>query len=777
MGRDHHDELHAMTSDPLDHWLQVRLETNQFSVQPGKAVTVPVDLVNQGTEIDHLEFSLRGLPPEWIGAPMPIVMLPPGEPRQVTLVLQPPPYPTVRAGFYPFLLRIVSLRMPAHSLEVDLILTVAAASTPPPVAAYLALNQFTLRAGQSLSFPLVVANLGTLEDDFKLSIHGIPTTWVSADRTQVRLLPGEQTEIQLTLAPPHESESQAGTHAFTLRMRGKRDPALNATLACTLNIRPFYAYSLSLLTAFIPEGETGVVQVHNQGNSEDVYTLCFHSPQEKLEFLVTTPPVDPGKEHEASSDRAHLGPWGVTIPDGRVHIQGDNAGVYKGLLLHIPWGQKLEIQFVPKALKPPVLQTAREEFSIEVESTHRVRQQVQGEAAVPAQVYSHLTHLLLALFLISFTAAFLLLGNYVLTMELPTIPPTWTASPTPTGPTPTPVFTRTATPTATSPFTLTPTVPPPTSTPTFTLTPTGTLTGAPAPTRTATPLPPTATSTRPPSTGPTATSIPVFPLQDKGRIAFETSIGNNPQLFAYDTFKRVMVSVYQSAGVDTQPAWAPDGKRIAFASNPTGQYDIYILNLENNQLTQLTNHAADDLFPAWSPDGRQIAFTSSRDGNQEIYAAALDGSPARNLTQNPANDTQPDWFVDQRILFTSDRDKNREIYMMNADGSGQTNLTRNPANDYDPVGARDLSAIAFTTDRDGNLEIYLMDLEGRSQINLTQYPAQDESPVWSPDGQWVAFASNRDGNWEVFAIRRDRSVLYNVTSFPTDEKYPSWTYP
>jgi hypothetical protein len=40
MGRDHHDELHAMTSDPLDHWLQVRLETNQFSVQPGKAVTV-----------------------------------------------------------------------------------------------------------------------------------------------------------------------------------------------------------------------------------------------------------------------------------------------------------------------------------------------------------------------------------------------------------------------------------------------------------------------------------------------------------------------------------------------------------------------------------------------------------------------------------------------------------------------------------------------------------------------------------------------------------------
>lgn len=778
MGRKH-DEQPVMTNDPLSNWLQVRLETNQFSVQPGKAVTIPVNLLNQGAEIDHLEFSLRGLPPDWLGAPMPIVMLPPGEPRQITLVLQPPPYPTVRAGLYPFLLRIVSLRMPAHSLEVDLILTVAAAATPPPVAAFLALNRFTLRAGQSLSFPLILANLGIQEDEFKLSVHGIPGDWVTANRSQVALLPGEQAEIQLTLSPPAEPDSRAGTHEFTLRIRGIHDRSLSAVLTCSLQIHPFYAYSLSLLTEFIPQGETGMVQVHNRGNSEDVYTLCFHSPHENLEFLVTTPLVDAGKEHEASAGKAHVGPWGVTVPDGRVRIQGDNAGIYQGLLLHIPWGQKLDIEFIPQAIKPPILQTAREIFTIEAESSHRERQQVQGSAAVPPAVYSRLTHLLLALFLISFTFAFVFLGGFILTMDLPALPPTWTASPTPTGPTPTPLFTRTATatppPTATLTFTAAPFTLTPTPTATHTATTTGTVTVAPAPTRTSTLLPPTATPTRPPS-GPTAT-ISLFPLQDKGRIAFETSIGNNPQVFVYDTFKRQMAALYQSSGIDTQPAWSPDGKRIAFASNQGGQYDIYILNLENNGITQLTNHAADDLYPAWSPDGRQIAFTTSRDGNQEIYIVALDGSPARNLTQNPANDSQPDWFVDQRILFTSDRDKNQEIYMMNSDGSSQTNLTRSPSNDFDPAGARDLSSIAFTSDRDGNREIYLMDLNGNQQTNLTQYPSQDEAPVWSPDGQWVAFSSSRENNWDIFAIRRDRSVVYNVTSFPTDEKYPAWTYP
>jgi hypothetical protein len=168
-----------------------------------------------------------------------------------------------------------------------------------------------------------------------------------------------------------------------------------------------------------------------------------------------------------------VGPWGVALPGGRVRIKGDNTGTYQGLLLHIPGGEKLDIDFVPVAIKPPFLQSVRETYIIEVESGRRERQEVLGEASVAPAAFARLTQLFLVLFLLSFTAAFCLLGYFVLTIELPAIPPTPTASLTPTGPTPTPRVTATYTftpqPTGTLTFT-----PPPTGTPTLSATPTET---------------------------------------------------------------------------------------------------------------------------------------------------------------------------------------------------------------------------------------------------------------------------------------------------------------
>ena len=79
--------------------------------------------------------------------------------------------------------------------------------------------------------------------------------------------------------------------------------------------------------------------------------------------------------------------------------------------------------------------------------------------------------------------------------------------------------------------------------------------------------------------------------------------------------------------------------------------------------------------PAWSPDGRKIAFLNGRDGNSEVYVMNANGSGQRNLTRNPGNDADPAWSPDGRkIAFVSNRDGNDEIYVMNADGSGQRRL-------------------------------------------------------------------------------------------------------
>jgi len=130
--------------------------------------------------------------------------------------------------------------------------------------------------------------------------------------------------------------------------------------------------------------------------------------------------------------------------------------------------------------------------------------------------------------------------------------------------------------------------------------------------------------------------------------------------------------------------WSPDGRRIAFAgttyreSGPTysSHSDIYVMNADGSGTRKLTHNARYNAEPAWSPDGRKIAFRSTRNGNRDIYVMNADGSGKRNLTRHPAKDGRPSWSPDgRRIAFVSDRDGRLEAHVMNADGSGQRSLT------------------------------------------------------------------------------------------------------
>ena len=83
--------------------------------------------------------------------------------------------------------------------------------------------------------------------------------------------------------------------------------------------------------------------------------------------------------------------------------------------------------------------------------------------------------------------------------------------------------------------------------------------------------------------------------------------------------------------------------KIAFHSNRDGNSEIYVMNADGSEQTNLTNNRAPDAFPSWSPDGKKIAFSSDRDGNSEIYVMNADGSEQVNLTNNRAQDWFPSW--------------------------------------------------------------------------------------------------------------------------------------
>jgi Tol biopolymer transport system component len=80
--------------------------------------------------------------------------------------------------------------------------------------------------------------------------------------------------------------------------------------------------------------------------------------------------------------------------------------------------------------------------------------------------------------------------------------------------------------------------------------------------------------------------------------------------------------------------WSPDGRRIVFASGTAGDYHTYILDLEDNRVWQLLDIENPEYSPVWSSDGNQIYFVSNINGSTDIYSVNVDGTHLQQLTHN-----------------------------------------------------------------------------------------------------------------------------------------------
>ena len=192
---------------------------------------------------------------------------------------------------------------------------------------------------------------------------------------------------------------------------------------------------------------------------------------------------------------------------------------------------------------------------------------------------------------------------------------------------------------------------------------------------------------------------------------------------------------------DQKGSWSPDGTKVVFESNRdlidnVSQFDIFIADaagreVGNNQLN-LTNHIAPDEWGRFSPDGMQIVFQSKRDGNAELYVIDIDGNNLIRLTDHEKTDRRPNWST-SGIFFETQRDGNWEIYRMDPDGNNKVNLTNDPGTDSYPVSSPKGSRILFESRRDGNREVYLMDANGGGLRNISNNPdGNDTFARWNP---------------------------------------------
>lgn len=251
--------------------------------------------------------------------------------------------------------------------------------------------------------------------------------------------------------------------------------------------------------------------------------------------------------------------------------------------------------------------------------------------------------------------------------------------------------------------------------------------------------------------------------------------------------------------IDGNPAWSPDGTRLAFTRRRQTDTTaaIWVMNADGSNQHQVSQNPSNDLMPAWSPDASHIVFVrtlgnSNSTTNNEIYVMNADGSNAFNISNNAAVDIEPKWSPDgTKIVFASTRDLPNvpsgrfEIYTITVDAQGNptaspVRLTNNTADDREPVWSPDGSKIAFGSQRDNIPETYVMNADGSNQVNLTGSTADDtSSPAWSPDGLQIAFTSySRAGKFsntaDVFIYTIGTGNINRITNSTFNEFFLDW---
>jgi TolB protein len=227
--------------------------------------------------------------------------------------------------------------------------------------------------------------------------------------------------------------------------------------------------------------------------------------------------------------------------------------------------------------------------------------------------------------------------------------------------------------------------------------------------------------------------------------------------------------IYSDIGLNHMDV-APDGKKVTcvgyIGTNPE-TWSIHVFNLDGTGLSRLTTTSGiQDTEPAWSPDGTKIAFTriNFNAGTEELWVMNADGT---NLHSIGINGFAARWSNDGTRFIYSKKSGNYDIYTCSVDGNNETRLTNTPADETFPSWSHNGEQILYSLSEGGEItyEICIMNSDGSNPKNLTTNTSFDSNPRWSPSDSLIAFHSDRHqpGQWEIYLMNADGSEPKRVT--------------
>ncbi len=210
---------------------------------------------------------------------------------------------------------------------------------------------------------------------------------------------------------------------------------------------------------------------------------------------------------------------------------------------------------------------------------------------------------------------------------------------------------------------------------------------------------------------------------DNRRVVFGARRGINVHLFEVDLATRKVDQLTSGTGYSGLASVSADD-RLVYSWGPHHDTFLYVVDVASGEREQLTSHSMNNDGARFSPDGRSIAYASDRTGDQEIWLHHLDGRPETQFTEHPESGGNPEWSPDgRRLVFLSSRQGEvSKLFVANADGGGGARLLvdqainsgRGGASVFDPIvrWSPDGGSIAYRTTGDAGPELWTVGADG-----------------------------------------------------------------
>ncbi len=262
-----------------------------------------------------------------------------------------------------------------------------------------------------------------------------------------------------------------------------------------------------------------------------------------------------------------------------------------------------------------------------------------------------------------------------------------------------------------------------------------------------------------------------------GNLLFSSDYSGNQNIYILNG--KGKVNLTEKNGINLCPVWSHDGEKIAFLSNRTGNFDIFVMNSNGTNQINLSDSPENNYCPSWSPDSSRLAYTSRVDTGESIFIINGDGTGKIQITNGKDwKDTKPLWSYDgSKIAFMSTRRGNNDIYTINPDTMELVKLTGNGLNISDFLWSPDGKYIAFIAKNDKKSDLYIMNSNGTMVTNLTNDNGTEYDFSWSHDGRKIAFCTTEytENTANICIIDIDSGQKTSITSDGIWKSHLSWS--